>query len=546
MAEDSSEQGPSIPRWTTALHVVGLILLCYLLFGAFINQRALWDVDEGMHAVTSKVMVTTGDWVTPYFNGEKFYDKPPLYNWLAAVAFLLFGFTEWAARLPAVLLGTGTVLLTYWGGQQLFNARAGLLSAMILATSILFIVLSQVVVHDIALTFCVTGALLLFFRGYQAPAVRARCWYAGYICMGLGIVAKGPLGLLLPGMIVGAFLVFRRELALIKEMRLVRGLLIVLAIGLPWYVLMAMRNADFAEYFVGKQLLASFVAGGETRHPKPLYYYLPVLIGGLFPWSFLAPAALRRPQQPETTPANGSRLFLLLWAGLVFVFFSVAASKLRTYILPMFPAAALLIGYYMDRLISDPRRARRTALGGLGVLSVLLLSAVAFVYIAPPDRLTVKYGIDLAYLNMLVILMAAGGVTAFMLLKRHRSRGAFGVLAGMMLAAVIYVSAVLLPMMTPYRSTRHAAHLLDERLPPDESLVFFPRIRDSALFCVDRDGVVISGQPELAAYFNHADRRYCIMREKDFRRIPTPHGLHIIDRSGDRLVLSNQPDPVES
>ena len=97
-------------------HVPALVLLCGVLFFAFLGSRPLWDIDEGLHAVTTKQMIVTGDWVTPYFNGEKFYDKPPLFNWLAAVSFLIFGYTEFAARLPAALLGLGCVLLTYFGG----------------------------------------------------------------------------------------------------------------------------------------------------------------------------------------------------------------------------------------------------------------------------------------------------------------------------------------------------------------------------------------------------------------------------------------------
>ncbi len=148
-------------------YVIILIGVCLLLFFFRLGYKPLGDTDEAMHAVTSKDMVLSGDWITPKFNGEKFFDKTPLYNWLAAIAFIFLGFNEFAARLPAALLGFGCVMLTYWLARNMFDPVVAFLSALVLATSAVHIILSRAVVHDISLLFCVTLVMTLFFIGFN-------------------------------------------------------------------------------------------------------------------------------------------------------------------------------------------------------------------------------------------------------------------------------------------------------------------------------------------------------------------------------------------
>ena len=165
--------------------IIILMMLCLSLFFFRLGTRPLWDIDEGMHAAISKAMVLSGDWVTPQYNGKNFYDKPPLFNWLAAFSFLVFGFTEFAARLPAALLGSGCVMTTYLLGRRMFNLQVAFLSAVVLATSAEYIILSRVVVHDISLVFCDTLALTLFFLGYQNARHRKRNFLLGYAALKL-------------------------------------------------------------------------------------------------------------------------------------------------------------------------------------------------------------------------------------------------------------------------------------------------------------------------------------------------------------------------
>ena len=221
-------------RKKETLSVITLIVTCWILFFFGLGAVPIQDIDEAMHAATSKDMVLSGEWVTPRYNGENFYDKTPLYNWLAAISFLLFGFSEFAARLPAALLGSGCVMLTYWLARSMFGPVVAFLSALVLATSAEYIVLSRVVVHDISLAFFVTLALTLFFVGYKNEKQRKPAFLFGYAALGFAVLAKGPVGVVLPMMIIGLFLICKKQLRFLKKMQIGWGLFIFLAVAAPW------------------------------------------------------------------------------------------------------------------------------------------------------------------------------------------------------------------------------------------------------------------------------------------------------------------------
>ncbi|MGE5807797.1 MAG: ArnT family glycosyltransferase [Nitrospirota bacterium] len=198
--------------------ILALRVLCLVLFFYQLGSHPLWDVDEGLHASTSKGMVLSGDWVTTRVNGQNFYDKTVLHNWFVAVSFLLFSFTELAARLPAALLGLGTVLVTYELGRRMFGARAVLLGGAVLATSPEFIILSRSVVHDISLAFFITLSFAFFFIAFSTSNRRKPTLFLFYASLGLAVLAKGPIGLLLITVYVLQMDPYRSTRMLAKEM----------------------------------------------------------------------------------------------------------------------------------------------------------------------------------------------------------------------------------------------------------------------------------------------------------------------------------------
>jgi 4-amino-4-deoxy-L-arabinose transferase-like glycosyltransferase len=284
-------------------------------------------------------MHRSGDLVTPTLQGRPWLEKPPLYYWMAGAAFSVFGEAETAARLPSVAGG-----LLFVGATALFAARlcgsaAGLVAGFVLATALLPFAYARAAAMDMLLAATVTVAIGLI--GLRALGIAGRLAIpVACAFMGLAALAKGPLGVLLPGMVVGGYALAARDRPLLRELLSPLAILLLLVVAAPWYVLVtAAQGPSFLEVFLLNQNLERFVSTVH-HHPGPFFYYLPVVLAGLFPWSGLLLPAL------ADLHARRSRsdLFLLLWFALPFAFFSLAGAKLPGYVLPCLPPLALLMG----------------------------------------------------------------------------------------------------------------------------------------------------------------------------------------------------------
>jgi len=527
------------------LSVLVLCTLCIVVLFFQLGDRPLWDVDEGMHAATSKDMVLTGDWVTTRVNGVNFYDKTVLFNWFAAISFLVFGFTEFAARLPAAVLGLATVLVSYAVGKRLFGSRAGLLGGVVLATSPLFIVLSRTVMHDISLAFFISLALYFFYTAYDNPRNRRINLFLCYAAMGFAVLAKGPIGLLLPGMIIGLFLLMKGKLNFLKEMALGWGALVFLIVAAPWYVLISMRNPDYLSYFILKQNFGNFLSKTQATHPRPFYYYVPVLLSGMLPWSCFVPLAFLRPLDRKLRKIDDGVLFLLCWFLVIFLFFSAASSKLGTYILPALPAAALLIGRVWHELMAAPTPGlRRVTAWSLAPLSALFLAGTAFVILFQPPirKMQMQYGINLHDLyGLLIVITGIITIAFFFYILRHY-RAAFTALAATFVVGIIVINTIYIPLINPYRSTKGLAKEMDGMLSPGENLVFFRMLWDSALFYTNRRATILYSEQELQHYLASKKRVLCVIERDQYLQFE--HVLkssYVMDEEGNKLLISNRP-----
>ena len=520
--------------------VLLLIAVCLLLFFARLGDIPLYDNDEGIHAVTSKDMVLSGDWVTTTFNGEPFYDKPVLYNWFAAFSFLILGFTEFAARLPAALLGLGSVLVTYALGRRLGGPMLGFLGGMILATSPEFITLSRAVVHDISLVFFVTLTLCFFFYGFTASPER-RKWYflPFYAATGFAVLAKGPVGLVLPGAVVGLFLISRGRLSFVKYMSLGWGVPIFIAVVAPWYVLISLENPEYAGYFFIQQNLMNFLSSSQARHPEAFYYYLPVLMGGTMPWSVFLPLALVDPLRRRLSQIEDGPLFLLLWFGVVLLFFSSAVSKLGTYILPLFPAVALLVAFVIKRRMQEPTpRLQRVFL--YSFIPVVAFFVVGFFYglLFPPKILTVRYGINLAAGNYFLCLLALISLASLFALVKDKVQWFLAGNVALVVLGILVFLYVFVPSMDPYRTTKHIAERWDADLKPQQKLVFFKAIRDTALFYTDRRAIELWQMDELVEHLVGDDQAYVLVGKKYYNRLDLLRRIsEVVHQEGNDLLL---------
>jgi 4-amino-4-deoxy-L-arabinose transferase-like glycosyltransferase len=493
-----------------------------------------------MHAATSKDMVLSGDWITPTMNGELFFDKPAFHNWLVALAFVVFGFTEFAARLPNAMMGLGCVLVIYLLGRRLYGPGAAFLGAVVLATAAEFFVLSRTVMHDMSLAFFVTLGLALWFVGYSKNATSRGWFLLSYAAFGGAMLAKGPIGVLLPGAVVFLFLLARRELRFLSRMSLGWGLVIGLLVAAPWYMAVSLRNPDFARYFFVELNFGSFLSK-DPHHPEPWHYYLPILLAGFFPWSFFLPAALVRAWQRRGEDRHGDTLFLLLWAGLYFAFFSAAESKLATYILPIFPPLALLLGRLWHELAGTPTPTlRKVMLWSFAPFLALPAGIILWVqtHPLPLTELAARYGVALDKAASPLVALIFGLGAAFVLVLVRRTRAGFAGVALSFATCIALFFAFIVPVMNLHQSSREMTLQLDELLPAGEPMPHYSSIRDSALFYTDRPLQLIRNHKELSDLLSNQGQVYCVISASRYREMELQ--APIIYERGDDLLISNR------
>jgi 4-amino-4-deoxy-L-arabinose transferase-like glycosyltransferase len=323
--------------WSTLLCLICLIVLFHGL-----GSAALFEPDEGRNAEKAREILLLGDWVTPHQNFLPTLDKPIFFYWLVALSFKIFGIAEWSARLPSVLAAIGCLLLVYRLARIQWGTWEALWSCLVLVTGVEFLVLSRIVIFDMTLTLFITWALMSFYAAQQSDLSKLANlhWLMMYAAMGAATLVKGLLGLIIPGMVICFYLLFSRKWFLLPRMKIVLGAVVYLAIVTPWYVWVEMRNPGYLRYFLWEEHFVRYLTPYFSR-TKNWYYFFVVLAVGFLPWSLILPVTIRSLWKRLADDLN---LFLVLWVIVPFIFFSASHSKLPHYILPIFPALALLTG----------------------------------------------------------------------------------------------------------------------------------------------------------------------------------------------------------
>jgi 4-amino-4-deoxy-L-arabinose transferase-like glycosyltransferase len=354
------------PRAAGVLLALVLGLLVFRLGAA-----PLLGPDEPRYTRVAVEMHRTGEWVTPTLQGEPWLEKTPLFYWLAGGAFSILGETEAAARIPSVLATLLLVGATAGVAARLYGAAAGLHAGFVAGTSLLVFAYGRAASMDMLLAATVTVAIGL--AGLQVLDLAGRHTLTAAAAMaGLATLAKGPLGLLLPALVLGGHLVATREWRRLRPLLSPAAAAAFLLVAAPWYVAIVLdQGRRFLDVFILGHNVARFTSTIH-HHPGPFWYYLPVLLAGLFPWSGLSLPALAR-----IDPRGERRdLFVLLWLVLPLVFFSLAGSKLPGYILPCVPPLAILMGRVADRLVKEGPTPEGQLSGRVAALVGLVLGAL--------------------------------------------------------------------------------------------------------------------------------------------------------------------------
>jgi 4-amino-4-deoxy-L-arabinose transferase-like glycosyltransferase len=324
--------------------MVWLALAAGLVWFVTPGLRHLVPSDEGRYAEIAREMFASGDWVTIRYNDLKYFEKPPLHFWMTALAYEVFGVNEWSARLWIALSGAAGLVVTALAAARWYGARVGWFTGLVLLATPAWNFGAHFNTLDMSVSAMLAGVLagVLLAQHPQACARQRRHWmWFAWGAMALAILAKGLIGIVLPGLVLVVYTLLARDWALWRRLHLVSGALLMLAIVVPWFMLVSLRNPEFPQFFFIHEHWERYTSTVHHR-PGPLWYFVPQLLVDVLPWLGLIAAAVTVVWRE---PASGFRpkLLLAVWAGAIFVFFSASGSKLPGYILPIFPALAVLL-----------------------------------------------------------------------------------------------------------------------------------------------------------------------------------------------------------
>jgi 4-amino-4-deoxy-L-arabinose transferase-like glycosyltransferase len=431
-----------------------------------LGRPALFGPDESTYAQVAWEMLDRGDWVTPRLRGEPWMDKPPLLYWTQAASMSLLGETEAALRLPSALAAASTCLVVLWLALRCFDRRVAMLSSLILASSLGLVLFGRAAIPDSLLTASLTAGLANYLVVIRSKESNVRL-AASFACFGAAVLAKGPVGIVLPMMILACFHALDGSL----RPRLVPTLVAtgsLLAVAGPWHLAILLAQGErFVEEFFFQNNWDRFFTTVHL-HPGPIYYYVPVLLAALYPWSGFLPLALWRSLRSRDPVSH----FLTLWIAVPFVFFSFAGSKLPGYLVPILPPAALAMGAILAPKEADAGIARSWRLYG----GIALLAGLAVVYGASNQpELPAR-----SWWMLAAAITLPTGAAAFAAGRRPKA-GLAALLVGSVLLTLVLLHDTA-PRLEPRRSLRHLATEARADLAPGERLVCFKGFYREALF----------------------------------------------------------------
>jgi len=460
-----------------------ITLVCALFFAWRIGHLPLIDPDEPFYSLSSREMLEAGDWMVPRIFGQPQFEKPPLVYWTMIASYRRFGVTEGAARVPMAAAAMALVFATYLFGERRFGRRAGLAAALVLATGVEFMVTSRLVLTDTLFALFTALACFAFWDGAQDPARRRPRWIAAFAWAGVAALTKGPLGLLVPTL--AALASWRRAGGLRRgdAATLAIGALVFAAIAVPWYAAMVHRfGTDYAREFFGHENWERLVRAEHRENDTP-WYYPAVLAVGSLPWLpalVAACASLRAAWRRDPTAAY-------LWGWLIanLAFFTIARSKLPTYVLFAFVPLALLAGRAItasDATAPAPRWGARIA--ALVQVDAFTVAALAPIGVALPPPVRAGLGAVAALLAIGSVALWRGRVSAWL--------GATVLAASALLVTLLAFGGTWLDDLT---SVRTAARAIATARKPGEALIVERFLVRGVTYYARQTPVVLSRGP---------------------------------------------------
>jgi 4-amino-4-deoxy-L-arabinose transferase-like glycosyltransferase len=504
------------------------VLIVTLAFAAApyvirLGASSLWDSNEAFYAETPREMIESGDYINPTFNFRPRLNKPPLSYWLVVPFYKLLGVSEAAERL-AIVFGAMIMIATAYGlGRLAFSVEAGLLAAIGFAAAPRFLMFSRRIMIDVYLAMFMTLALLMFILAERRPDRRRLFLVLMYAFIGLGVITKGPVALALPAAALFIYLAVYRQFNRLRELMLPTGLAIVAAIVLPWYLAIYSQHGwTHIEAFILKDNLSRYTQ--QVWGPRRgFFFYIPVMFGDFFPWSlFLIPcllfAAWRvRAGKGPPAPQARSAVLLAIWITVIVVFFSFSKSKEDLYILPIYPAAAALVGGALASSIGSGRPVQKRVVRWTTLTLAALIAAAGAVILYLFGKGVQPYGLAGASLIGYAALLGGLSGTGAVLLSKTRSAI---LTTALTLAACNWVFVLwTLPDFERFKPVLSACEVIASQAHPDALVGYYKSAYPSMVFYLRRPIFEYYQQDEIETAFSSGKEIFCIMPAVEYETI---------------------------
>jgi len=496
----------------THLLIIGVLIAIALpLFLLTPQARELWLPDEPRYAEIAEEMAASGNWLIPHLHGEIYTEKPPLYFWLLAGSAKLFGsWQPFAMIFPSALSALGVIIVVYGFVALFFNRRVGVLSSLILMTSVLFIGVGQFVRMDMFLLLCLSLSLFSFARLYFRATPHDNIYATVFFfAAALATLAKGPVGLGLPGLIILIFLVWRRDFGVLKKMHLFWGGLLYSFIVLAWFVPAIMKEGwDYAYLITIKQNLGR--VHDSFSHARPWYFYLHTLPWITFPWfPFFISAIISLRKTPAASTDRDVLRFLWAWFGATFLFFSAVSGKLELYLLPLFPPMAILTAYFWDAFIT--RRESASSMS-LTIPAYVLAGSLLIFSIA-----LILRGESFTHWGGIFCVDVVGSLLIYAAI-RQSPRLLFGIISSITPLILSYGALNIVPTLDPQLSLKAVLQDMKSISNHKNTLALWESYYPIQYY-VEPYVPVLKTSQEKQAFFSSPTPVYCLAREKNLERI---------------------------
>jgi 4-amino-4-deoxy-L-arabinose transferase-like glycosyltransferase len=550
-----------------ALLLLALLALSGLLFFLGLGDMGLTDRDEGRNAEAGREMFESGDRLTPTFNGELRVAKPVFLYWLMDQSYRLFGVNEFAARFPSALFGVGLILIQYLFLMHQRDRTVALFGGLMLLLNLEILGLGRMALTDSVLIFFTTASLYGFWLGLHGEGGVRRWIWMFYIGMALATLTKGPVGFAVPLIAAALYLTWTRRWRDYWEKGVpLGGMLLFILLAAPWYAAMFLVHGD--AYATGAKVhtIGRFLSPMEG-HNGTIFFYLPVLLLGFFPWSALLPVPLYRTlkywyllrrarSQLDPTGTSELDLFAALWMVGVFVFFTASSTRLPHYIGPLFPAAALLTASYWSRCLQDPTtkgiRGSIHLMMGLGYLLAIGFACLPTLYATYSSKMVRDFPlagqVDLGsgpYLAAAVLLL---GITlvGYLGLNDERRGGAFWAAGATLAGLVLIVIVIATPHINRYviAPPQELAYAAGLNLRPQDQFIAYGTTRSSSVFYARRKTLLVpfGEEDKIRAALKEPKRVMILLPESAQSKLPAEaNGLVPILKRYGYILLANQP-----